>query len=192
MTQLFLIDEGCFWTGISADIEAKAFRALKGTMMNRIGYFLAVAALVCCPVLASHAHAANPDKVPYWATVDADVANMRVGPGDTFRISWVYRRAHLPVKVLRREGPWRLIEDPSGTQGWVRDLLLSRKRGAIVIGKDNIEMRTEESGAGKLAWTVEPGVVGLLGECKSGWCALDIDGHKGYVPGNRLWGTGEP
>ncbi|WP_260922277.1 SH3 domain-containing protein [Novosphingobium sp. 9] len=138
------------------------------------------------------AHAADDGKVPYWATISADKAFLRVGPGNTFRISWVYRRVGLPVKVIRREGPWRLIEDPSGTQGWMRDLLLSRKRGAIVIGDGLAEMRTGEGGAGGLAWKVEPGVTGMLGDCKQGWCSFDAGGHKGFAPEDRLWGTVAP
>jgi len=44
---------------------------------------------------------------------------MRVGPGEDYRINWVYHRAHLPVKVLRVMEGWRLIEDPDGARGWV-------------------------------------------------------------------------
>ncbi|MEJ2458113.1 MAG: hypothetical protein P8Y58_08160, partial [Novosphingobium sp.] len=51
-------------------------------------------ALPC--VFPTSARAADDDKVPYWASVDTDVANMRVGPGETYKIDWVYRRRHLP------------------------------------------------------------------------------------------------
>jgi len=117
---------------------------------------------------------------------------MRVGPGDSYRISWVYKRPQLPVKVLRREGAWRLIEDPGGERGWMRDLLLSRKRAAIVIGREPAEIHAEGRGGSRLLWKVEPGVVGLLGDCDAGWCRFDASGHMGFVPEDRLWGTGEP
>lgn len=136
--------------------------------------------------------AAEDEKVPYWASIDAEIANMRVGPGDSYRIAWIYRRPHLPVKVLRREGPWRLVEDPAGDRGWMRDLLLSRQRAAIVTGKTIAEMRAEPNGSSRLQWRVEPGVVGLLGDCEGGWCQFDADGHKAFAPADRLWGTGEP
>lgn len=135
---------------------------------------------------------AEDEGVPYWASISAAEANMRVGPGDSYRISWVYRRPHLPVKVLRREGPWRLIEDPAGDRGWMRDLLLSRARAAIVTGKGVAEMRAEPNEGSHLQWRVEPGVVGLLGDCQTGWCQFDSDGHKAFAPADRLWGSGEP
>ncbi|MAC58545.1 MAG: hypothetical protein CMH85_09770 [Novosphingobium sp.] len=135
---------------------------------------------------------ADEDKVPYWASIDTDVANLRVGPGNTYRIEWVYRRMHLPVKIIRREGAWRQIEDPAGDKGWMRDLLLSRQRAAIVTGDDLIEMHAEASDSSPMLWRVEPGVVGLLGDCDAGWCAFDTDGHKGFVREDALWGAGEP
>ncbi|MCJ2186173.1 SH3 domain-containing protein [Novosphingobium beihaiensis] len=143
-------------------------------------------------VIPGAARAADEDKVPYWASIDADVANMRVGPGHTYKIDWVYRRQHLPVKIIRREGPWRQIEDPDGDKGWMRDLLLSRRRGAIVKGKEPVEMRAGGSDSSPVLWRVEPGVVGQLGDCKQGWCAFDTDGHRGFVRAGALWGTGEP
>jgi len=136
--------------------------------------------------------AAEDGGVPYWASVDADVANLRVGPGDSYRIDWVYRRPRLPVKVIRREGPWRQIQDPDGDKGWMRDLLLSRQRSALVVGKGLAEMHAEANGGSKLLWRLEPGVIGLLGDCDAGWCQFDVDGHKGFAPADRLWGTGAP
>lgn len=150
------------------------------------------AAILCALAsgLATPAMAGDDGKVPYWASIDADIANLRVGPGDTYRIDWVYRRQHLPVKVLRREGPWRLVEDPDGTQGWMRDLLLSRTRSAMVRSKGVIEMHAEAKSSSPMLWRVESGVVGLLGDCKDGWCPFDIAGHKGFVEQDRLWGAG--
>ncbi len=135
---------------------------------------------------------AEDEGVPYWASIDAEIANMRVGPGDSYRISWIYRRVQLPVKVLRREGPWRLIQDPAGDRGWMRDLLLSRQRTAMVTGKGLAEIHKEPSSSSHLQWRVEPGVVGVLGECEADWCEFDAAGHKGFAKRDRLWGDEEP
>lgn len=163
--------------------------------MNRPAFLsspLLLATAVLGLLAAQPARAANDDKVPYWASIDAEIANLRVGPGDSYRIDWVYRRPHLPVKVLRREGPWRLVEDPDGSKGWMRDLLLSRQRAAMVKDGGLIEMRAEGKSGAAMLWRVAPGVVGLLGECKEGWCPFDTDGHKGFVREDQLWGTGAP
>ncbi|MCJ2181151.1 SH3 domain-containing protein [Novosphingobium sp. 1949] len=153
----------------------------------RCRYFLAAA--LGLALIGSPAFSADEDKVPYWASIDTDVANMRVGPGNTFRIDWVYRRLHLPVKVLRREGPWRQVEDPDGARGWIRDVLLSRQRGAMVRADGLVEMHQAGASGSPVLWKVEPGVVGLLGECDKGWCAFEVAGHKGFVEQDRLWGA---
>ncbi|MFC3214701.1 SH3 domain-containing protein [Novosphingobium panipatense] len=145
--------------------------------------------LLCACVLgvnAAPATAANEDKVPYWASVDAEVANMRVGPG------LVPHRLGVPSAASSREGasqggPWRLVEDPDGAQGWMRDLLLSRQRAAIVKKGELVDVRAEGRSGAPMLWRVEPGVVGLLGECKDGWCPFDAQGHKGFVREERLW-----
>jgi Uncharacterized protein conserved in bacteria len=157
--------------------------------MNRIASLLPVLALWGAAVPAV---AADEGAVPYWASIDAQVANMRVGPGESYRIDWVYRRVHLPVKVIRREGAWRQIEDPDGEKGWMRDLLLSRQRAAMVKSSEPAEIHAEGRSSSRLLWRVEPGVVGLLGECAEGWCMFDTDGHKGFVREDALWGAGEP
>lgn len=142
---------------------------------------------------ASPARAADDEEVPYWASLRADQVNLRVGPAETYRIAWIYRRTGLPMKVLRRMEGWRLVQDPDGARGWMLARFLKRDRGAIVSGKAPADMREKGDSGAKLLWRLEPGISGKLGDCDAGWCRLDLgDGHAGYVPENRLWGAGEP
>lgn len=136
--------------------------------------------------------AAQDREVPYWATLRADEVNMRVGPGADYKIDWVYRRAGLPVKVVRLVEGWRLVEDPDGTRGWIAARLLSPDRGAIVIGEDVAPMRQAAAESAPVLWKAQPGVVGRLGECADGWCRFDVTGREGWVPAARLWGAGNP
>lgn len=144
-------------------------------------------------VLLFAAHSAAQDReVPYWATIRAEEVNMRAGPSVRFPIEWVYRRAGLPVKVVRVNQGWRLVEDPDGARGWIVARLLDPDRGAIVTGEGLAEIREEPRAGSGLLWRAEPGVVGALGECENGWCSFDTDGHKGWVLAERLWGAGAP
>lgn len=131
--------------------------------------------------------------VPYWAALRARQVNMRVGPSESYRISWVYRRQQLPIKVLRLKEGWRLVEDPDGARGWMLAQFLSPDRTALVVGEGLAEMRGGEGGSGALLWHMQPGVVGRLGACAAGWCRFDVGGgHVGYAPSARLWGSGAP
>ncbi len=130
--------------------------------------------------------------MPYWASINSEKVNMRVGPSQTYRIDWVYQRPDLPLKVLRIKDGWRLVEDPDGAQGWMVARLLRRARTAIVTGDDLAEIRAEPSARAILRWKAEPGVIGKLGRCENAWCHLDIAGREGWIRKQRIWGAGAP
>lgn len=154
----------------------------------KLRFFLPLLALFA----AGGAVRAQSGETPYWASIKVDEAFMRVGPSSTYPIDWVYRRVGLPVRVVRVNQGWRLVEDPEGVRGWISASLLSRTRGAIVIGEGLAAIRAEPSASALLRWNLEPGVVGELGDCSAGWCAFEVAGHAGHVEQARLWGAGEP
>ena len=153
--------------------------------------------MLCLLALAAlfamqNARAQDSRTLPYWVSISADEARMRVGAGRQFPVEWVYRRPGLPVKVLRSFQGWRLVEDPDGTQGWIYDSLLSQQRTAMVIGEGLVPMRETGADSAALRWNLEPGVIGDLGECARNWCELNVNGARGWVVQDRLWGAGEP
>lgn len=152
--------------------------------------FLSTVALLATLIVVP-AGAQNRE-TPYWASIRATELNMRIGPSADYRIDWIYKRKGLPVKVVRVREGWRLIQDPEGTQGWVVARLLSPDRSAIVIGEGLMPIREAADPASRLKWNAEPGVVGMLGKCEAGWCQFNVNGRAGWVPSERLWGTGEP
>lgn len=160
-------------------------------MVAPMSFKSSLAALLILLGLAAPAFAEDSE-TPYWASMRASEINMRAGPGEDYRISWVYHRPDLPLKVLRIKEGWRLVQDPAGAQGWVLARFLTRRRSAIVQGKGLADMREGSAASSKLLWRVEPGVVGLLGDCADGWCAFSIGPRKGYLLQDRLWGAGEP
>jgi len=141
--------------------------------------------------LAAPANAQSRE-VPFWASIKTEELNMRVGPSLEYKIDWVFKRRNLPVKVVRIAEGWWLIRDSDGAQGWASANLLSVRRSALVVGDGLAAIRDAPAQNAKLKWNVETGVVGALGDCKTGWCAIDIRGHAGWIKQSRLWGTGEP
>lgn len=155
--------------------------------MRRVGWAVALAATAAL-ASTSGAAADAKRKAPYFASITAGKARMRTGPGRTYPASWLYVRADLPVKVIDSYKAWRKIEDPDGTQGWMLGALLSEARTGIV--RDAIAELLERPAAGaRVAWRAEPGVVGRLSQCASGWCRFDVRGQAGYVEAARLWGV---
>jgi len=158
-------------------------------MQGLIFRSIMVVAAMCC---LSQPLAAQDRDVPYWASLSSPEVNMRVGPSENYRIAWLYRREGLPVKVIRLQQGWRLIEEPDGTTGWVFNQLLSLRRTAIVTGEDETPLRELPEAGATLRWNVEPGVIGRLGDCEQAWCEFDVDGRSGWIARDRLWGAGEP
>lgn len=154
-------------------------------------FFARTVTFVLLSLLAAPVAAQNRE-VPYWASMRSEEVNMRVGPSEEYRIDWVYRRAQLPVKVIRVMEGWRLIRDADGAQGWVVARLLSPERTVMVVGKGLASMRDGPGESSALRWNVEPGVVGKLGKCEADWCELAVGKRKGWVRQQRLWGAGEP
>lgn len=141
---------------------------------------------------ASPALAQQDREVPYWASLRVGEVNMRVGPGEDYRIAWVYKRKQLPIKVLRLKEGWRFVQDPEGAKGWMLARFLTPERGALVIGEGLAEMRDKGSEGARLMWRLEPGVTGKLGDCDSGWCKFEVSHHAGFVRQERLWGAETP
>lgn len=149
---------------------------------------------ICAGLLVSGSAIANAQadvKTPYWASIQRDEAFARAGPMASYQIEWVFRRKNLPVKVVKRYGVWRQIQDPDGWTGWMHSNMLSRKRTAIVNGTA-AAIRSAPQDNARLMWRVEPGVVGELGDCEKGWCEFSTDKRAGWMRQDQIWGAGEP
>lgn len=139
-------------------------------------------------LVAAAAAAPSGKKLPYWASLAKGDARMRVGPSLDYPASWLYQRRDLPVKVVEVYSNWRKVEDPDGTQGWMHVRLLKDEPTAIVKG-DIALMRDRASSGARIIYRLEPGVVGRLSGCADGWCAINVNGARGYVLADDLWGA---
>jgi SH3-like domain-containing protein len=150
--------------------------------------FLKFTGFATLAIVAGLAHAQVAKKTPYWASISKEEARMRTGPSTDFPVKWVYKRQYLPVKVVAVHETWRKVEDPDGDQGWIYVGLLSPNRTAIVTASGVSALRDSPEPTARIAWRVEPGVVGRIDECQGGWCRLDIAGRSGYIEADRIWG----
>lgn len=153
---------------------------------------MGVAVFAAASMIAQSAAAQSEKKTPYWASIKADEARMRTGPSTEFPVKWVYQRKDLPVKVVGVHSVWRKVEDPDGDQGWVHVSLLRPKRTAVVIGTSIGNLREEPSPTARIAWRVEPGVVGGIDDCQKGYCRFDNAGRIGYIETDLLYGDEKP
>ncbi|MBV2142174.1 SH3 domain-containing protein [Falsochrobactrum sp. TDYN1] len=133
--------------------------------------------------------------VPRFVSLKPARANLRVGPGRQYAVSWLFLKAGLPVEIIQEYDNWRRIRDADGTEGWVYQSLLSGKRTAAAAPwlKDNqgamITMWRDANETSGIAAEVEPGVIGTVRECNGEWCELEVKGTKGWFRQSELWGV---
>ena len=126
--------------------------------------------------------------LPRFASLKAAEVNLRTGPGASYPIDWVLTKPSMPVEILAEFETWRRIRDIQGTEGWVHQMMLSGKRTAIVTGAAREIRRKADPAAGVVA-IAEPGVILTLLECEAGWCRVDIQGKRGWLPRGSFWGA---
>ncbi|HEX8526959.1 SH3 domain-containing protein [Allosphingosinicella sp.] len=149
-----------------------------------LGTLLAASALV-----QSGAQAQRERQPPYWASLAANRAMMRTGPAQTYPGVWLYVRSDLPVRVVGVQPSWRKVQDPDGATGWMMVRLLSDTRTALVTGEEPRPIHDEPDEGARIRYRAEPGVVGRLSRCASGWCRLDVGHRGGFIRTEHIWGV---
>jgi SH3-like domain-containing protein len=127
--------------------------------------------------------------VPRFASLRADVVNLRAGPGTRYPIDWVYKRVGMPVEILREFDVWRLVETPDGEKGWMHEATLVGRRDFMVTGGKQ-GLRTQANATAHTVAIVEPGVIGRILECNQGgdWCHVQVSEYRGWLPRSAMWG----
>lgn len=125
--------------------------------------------------------------VPRYASLKYDKVNGRSGPSPDYPIRWTYERAGLPVVVIRETNDWRKVRDPMGDEVWVSKSQLSEQRHAVTTHAGL--MRRDPAAEAPAEARFNPGTVVSLGECGTVWCPVKVQGQKGWILREHLWGT---
>lgn len=142
--------------------------------------------------------AAGGPQVPRFVSLKSDRVNLRQGPGTEYPTAWVFRRAGLPVEVIKEFEGWRQVRDAEGTTGWVLGSMLSGRRTAVILpwlvrpgqGEPPFAvLRDDDSEGARAVAQVEAGVLaGIIG-CDGRWCRVSVGGFRGYIEQTKLWGA---
>jgi SH3-like domain-containing protein len=130
--------------------------------------------------------------IPRFVSLKATRVNVRIGPGEEYKIAWVFTRPGLPIEVIQEYDTWRRIRDSDGTVGWVFQSLLSGKRTAVVApwaNNDPRPIRSAASADASITAYLEPKVLGEIDKCADGWCKISGKGYDGWIPQDQLWGV---
>lgn len=128
--------------------------------------------------------------VPRFASLRSNEINLRAGPGTRFPVEWTYRRAGLPVEIVREFDTWRRIRDIDGVEGWVQQARLAGRRTFLVRGGERVLRAAPDARAEPVA-RLEPGVIGTIRRCEaaSDWCEVSVPGARGFLRREAMWGV---
>jgi SH3-like domain-containing protein len=130
--------------------------------------------------------------LPRFVSLKAGRVNVRVGPGEDYKVAWVFTKSQLPVEVIQEFDTWRRIRDSDGQMGWVFHSLLSAKRTAVVTPwakGDPLPLRAGATSAAAVTAYLQPGVEAAIDKCTGGWCNLAGKDFGGWIEQTQLWGV---
>ncbi|MBS0241232.1 MAG: hypothetical protein JSS20_03585 [Proteobacteria bacterium] len=135
-------------------------------------------------------------QVPRYVSLKSDRVHARQGPGTDYKVLWIYRRAGLPVEVIKEFEGWRQVRDSDGAEGWVLQSLVSGRRTALVLPweiKDGqgpkVELLSEAKVGAAPVVIVEAGVIANIRTCDTKWCYVSVGDLRGYIEQKKLWGV---
>ena len=153
--------------------------------------------------LSAQAHAARTAgasglPVPRFVSLKSDRVNLRQGPGTEYPTAWVFRRAGLPVEVIKEFESWRQVRDAEGTTGWVPGLDAERpphRRDPALGGEGGPDAsrrwrrcatttaRAPRRGPGRGRRARQHH------QLRRKWCRVSVGGFRGYIEQSKLWGA---
>lgn len=190
---------------MAGEVEDGMRKAVAGGFPRALMAILALAAALMAAAGARSENAApsfpggSGLPVPRYVSLKSDRVNMRKGPGTDYPAAWVYRRAGLPLEVIKEFEGWRQVRDADGATGWVLQSFLSGRRTALVLPWEikpgapapKVELRRTDSVRSRAVAMVEAGVITNLTACDGRWCRVSIDKFQGYIEQKKLWGVYE-
>ncbi len=178
-----------WWTGTRAFQFFSRLLALCGISLALVA---AAEMVLASPLHAGAVVSKSGLQVPRFVSLKAGRVNVRVGPGEDYKIAWVFTRTGLPIEVIQEYDTWRRIRDSDGAVGWVFNSLLSGKRTAVVTPwtKDEPQpIHAAASPSAAISAYLEPGVMGTVERCHGGWCRISGKGFDGWIEQDHLWGV---
>ena len=151
------------------------------------------------PAAAPTAPSGSGLPVPRFVSLKSDRVNLRNGPSTEYPTGWVFRRAGLPLEVIKEFEAWRQVRDAEGATGWVLQSLLSGRRTALILPWElkagttppQVSIQAGEGANSGIVASVEAGVIANLHDCNGRWCRVTIDAYTGYIEQKKLWGVYE-
>ena len=129
--------------------------------------------------------------VPRYVSTKFDKVNARAGPGDDYKLQFVYKVRGLPLQIVAETSEWRRVCDPTGALAWVHKRTTDGRRTTINTRTTPVALLKKPRDGWKTAAYLNPRALATLDRCEKGWCRVKADGASGWVREGELWGTAD-
>jgi SH3-like domain-containing protein len=129
--------------------------------------------------------------VPRYVSLKFGVVNARGGPGDDYKLKWIYHVRDLPLQVVAETEDWRRVCDSDGQISWVHRRTVAERRTVLVEQAHDLVLRKRPDDGAAASATIVSHALADLDVCKGGWCRLRVGRSSGWAPANLLWGVAD-
>lgn len=127
--------------------------------------------------------------IPRYVSLKRDTVSARAGPGTDYPILWQYKAKGLPVQVIGETLDWRRVCDPDRGAVWVHKLMIDGRRSVQTLGGALTPLRRKPGADAPVIGMLNPRSLANLDQCQGDWCKVSIDGARGWLAANRVWGV---
>ena len=118
--------------------------------------------------------------------VNADIANIRSGPGVTYELLWQVEKYH-PLLVIGKKDHWYHFKDFDGDEGWVSENLVDKTQ-TVIVKVDKCNVRSGPGTQYDIAFTVGKGIPFKVLKTQGRWYQIQhADGDVGWVFNSLVW-----
>ena len=128
-------------------------------------------------------------ELPRYVSLKSYESNIRVGPSKNYPINIRYIVENYPLRIIDEHKDWRKVEDFQNNIGWIHKSLIKSDRNGIIISDKNNNIIVYDSVFEKIIGEIEKGSIIQILKCKSNWCFIKKNGHKGWVEKKNIWGV---
>ena len=129
--------------------------------------------------------------VPRYVSLKFAEVNARGGPGDDYKLLWIYRARGLPLQIVAETYDWRRVCGPDGSLAWVHRRTVDTRRTVMRTSAQPLTLHRGANPKSQPAAFLAGHALAGLETCKNGWCRLSAGGVKGWAPENEVWGLSE-
>jgi len=130
--------------------------------------------------------------VPRYISLKFGKVNARGGPGDEYKLLWIYQVKGLPLQVVAETQEWRRVCDYSGAMSWIHRRTTEAQRTVLRTRAEDLQLRAHPSDTAAVSATLVGHALADLKGCKDGWCEVSVGHAKGWAPAGAVWGAADP